>query len=106
MLLVALGSLIAVGIGVHVALFGWYRAPAHRVDLAPAQRWWVGALIVGPILLGGLIVISRDVLARSVPEAVLAHLIFYLAGFVLSVVFAIFPTAPDDDEDQSSDHTA
>jgi hypothetical protein len=71
MLFFALGSLVAVGIAIHVALFGWRRASAYRVELTRSQRWWVGALSALPLFTGGLIVIWRRVLVRYVADAVL-----------------------------------
>ena len=106
MLFIALASLVSVGVVVHVALFGWRRAPAYRVDPATSQRLWVAALFAVPILLGGLIVIWRDVLVHYVVDATLLDVVLYLIGFVMAVVFGISPTTSGEDEYESLDHTA
>jgi hypothetical protein len=95
----ALLSLIAVAVGVHVVLFGWRASPPCRVDLAPRQRLWVGALFVGPISLGGLMVVFREALLRFFTERQLGAAVVYLVAFVMAVVFGIMPTAPDDEDD-------
>jgi cation transport ATPase len=99
---VALLSLIAVAVAVHLVLFGWKASPPYRVDLAPRQRLWVGALFVGPISLGGLIVVFREALLRFFTERQLGAAVVYLVAFVMAVVFGIMPTAPDDEDDGQS----
>jgi len=106
MLLFAMMSLLAVGVGVHVAVFGWRRAPAYRVDLTASKRWWVGVLFGAPILLGGFIVIGRHELSRYIANETQLEIVMYLIGFVLAVVFALLPTTPEENEDGSLDHTA
>jgi hypothetical protein len=103
--ILALMSLLGVAVGVHVALFGWRAAPPYRVDLAPRQRLWVGALFVGPILLGGLIVVFHGALLRLFTERQLGGAVVYLVAFVMAVVFGMMPTTPDD-EDGHPEHTA
>lgn len=105
MQLFALASLVALGVGVHVALFGWRRAPAYRVNLTASQKWWVGALFVAPILLGALIVIWRDEMERYFGNALPADVALYLIGFVMAVVFGIAPTSPEGDEPESHDRS-
>lgn len=68
MRLFALASLVTLGVGVHVALFGWRRAPAYRVNLTASQKWRVGTLFVVPILLGALIVIWRDEMGATLAK--------------------------------------
>jgi hypothetical protein len=102
----ALMSLIGVAVGVRVLLFGWRTAPRYRVDLAPRQRLWVGALFVGPILLGGLIIVFHGVLLRFFTERQLGAAVVYLVAFVMAVVFGIMPTTSDAQSDEHGEHMA
>ncbi len=98
--ILALMSLLGVAAGVHIALFGWRAAPPYRVDLAPRQRLWVGALFMMPILLGGLMVVFHDALLRLFTERQLGGAMIYLVAFVMAVVFGIMPTTPDEEDEQ------
>jgi hypothetical protein len=104
--ILALISLVGVAVGVHAVLFRWRASPPYRVDLAPRQRLWVGALFVGPILLGGLIVAFREALLRFFTERQLGTLVVYLVAFVMAVVFGIMPTTPDDEDDEHHEQVA
>jgi len=97
--ILALMSLPGVAAGVHVALFGWRAAPPYRVDLAPRQRPWVGALFMVPILLGGLMVVFHGALLRLFTERQLGGAMIYLVAFVMAVVFGTMPTTPDEEDE-------
>lgn len=104
--MLALMSIFGVAVGVHVVLFGWRASPPYRVDLAPRQRLWVGALFVLPILLGGLVVVFHGASLRFFTERQLGAAVVYLVAFVMAVVFGIMPTTPDEEDDEPCEHAA